>query len=337
MVHSFVFSVLILGGTTFLGPHLAEELHRRGAEVTLFHRGTSSPISLDFVSHIYGDREKDLTPLVGKHWDVIIDTSGHLPLVVESSSQILAQATEHYTFISTIGVYDNFTNTAIDESAPVAQLLELSPKEITESNYGALKAACERVVEAYFPGKFLIIRPGLIVGPYDPTGRFIYWLKRMHEGGEVLVPDVPQQHVQFIDVRDLAKWVVDMVERRAVGVYHATGPAQPMTFTEWIDACVESSLKEVQLCWVQEKFLLDQQVRDWSDLPLWLSSERKMPGFMQIHSRKAIQAGLTFRPLSETIRDTLAWDCEVHNPQPPPGLKREKEQELLEKWKLQIQ
>lgn len=334
-MHHLILHILILGGTNFLGPHLAEELHQRGHEITLFHRGTPSPHALDFATHIYGDRGGNLEALVSQHWDAIIDTSGYLPRVVESSSKVLSQAAEHYTFISTISVYDNFLVSNINECYPVAKLENEDDEEITESNYGPLKARCEQVVQNYFPDKSLIVRPGLIVGPYDPTGRFTYWPRRIMEGGEILAPDDPKQLVQFIDVRDLAKWIVDMVEIKAIGIYQATGPATPLTFEDFLQACMKHSKKEVSLCWVDEKFLLDQEVEDWSDLPLWIASKRNMPGFLKVDTSKAIQAGLTFRPLSRTIEDTLTWDLSLQNDKKTAGLDREREEKLLQIWKSQ--
>jgi 2'-hydroxyisoflavone reductase len=332
-MYHLILHVLILGGTNFLGPHLAEELHQRGHEITLFHRGTPSSHSLDYAAHLYGNRDGDLKALEGKHWDAIIDTSGHLPRIVESSSKMLSQATEHYTFISTIGVYENFLVARINESYPVAKLENENDEEITEKNYGALKARCEQVIQNYFPHKSLIIRPGLIVGPYDTTDRFTYWPRRIMEGGEILAPDDPKQQVQFIDARDLAKWIVDMIEKKATGIYQATGPATPLTFEQFLQACLMHSKKETQIYWIDEEFLLDQQVQDWSELPLWLASKRKMPGFQKVDITKAIQAGLTFRPLSETIADTLAWDLSRPDGKTQAGLEKEKEKKLLQIWK----
>ncbi len=332
-MHHLILNVLILGGTNFLGPHLAEELHQRGHEITLFHRGTPSSHSLEYASHLYGDREGSLKALEGKRWDAVIDTSGHLPRIVESSSKILSQATEHYTFISTIGVYEDFLTSNINESHPVAKLENENDEEITEKNYGALKAKCEQVIQSYFPHHSLIIRPGLIVGPYDTTGRFTYWPRRIIKGGEILAPGDPKQQVQFIDARDLAKWIVDMIEKKSTGIYQATGPSTPLTFEQFLQTCMKHSQKEAQLYWVDEKFLLDQQVQDWTDLPLWLASKRNMPGFQKMDITKAIQAGLTFRPLSETIADTLSWDLSQSNEKKFTGLEQEKEKKLLQIWK----
>jgi 2'-hydroxyisoflavone reductase len=285
-----VLKVLILGGTTFLGPHLVEELQERGHEVTLFNRGTH----VSQVETLRGNRDGDLEALKNRHWDAIIDTSGHLPQLVEASSKILVKATNHYTFVSTIEVYRDFQELHIDESYPLAD------EKIQGKTDGALKAACESIVERYFP-QHLIIRPGLIVGPRDPTHRFSYWPLRVAEGGEILVPGSPLQKIQFIDVRDLAKWMVTLVERQQTGVYNATGPAQFLSFGELLNTCAQVSGKEVSFTWVSEDFPIQQGL-------LWLSYLRNGPGFLSIDATKAIQAGLTFRPLADTISATLDWE-----------------------------
>lgn len=327
-----ILKVLILGGTSFLGPHLVEELQERGHEVTLFNRGTQNSSLVPMVEKLQGNRDGGLQALEGRRWDAIIDTSGHLPRVVEASSIVLAEATNHYTFISTVGVYENFHKLDIDEDYPIAKLKDETSEEITEKNYGALKACCEGVISRYFPEKSLIIRPGLIVGPLDPTDRFTYWPVRVVEGGKILAPCKSTQNLQFIDVRDLAKWVVLMVERKATGIYNATGPAIPITFEQLIEACQKFSKKDVTIEWVDEDFLIKNDLQDWVEIPLWLSYKRNMPGFFDINMQKAIQSGLTFRPLSETISSILAWDSSRKNIKREAGLDREKEKELLLLW-----
>lgn len=329
---TIVLKILILGGTSFLGPHLVEELQEHGHEVSLFNRGTQNSSILSTVEKLQGNRDGDLSAFKGRQWDAIIDTSGHLPRVVEASSKVLAEATNHYTFISTIGVYKDFSKLDIDEAYPLAKLSDEKSEEITEKTYGALKACCEDVICRYFPNQSLIIRPGLIVGPLDPTDRFTYWPVRVVEGGRILAPGKPTQNLQFIDVRDLAKWIVLMVERQAIGIYNATGPATPITFEQLIEECQEFSKQDIAIQWIDEDFLIKNDVRDWVEVPLWLSYKRNMPGFLDINVQKAIQAGLTFRPLSETISSILAWDSSRDNIKQQTGLDREKEKELLTLW-----
>ena len=325
-----VLKILILGGTNFLGPHLVEELEQRGHEITLFNRGTQDMSRFPQVEKLYGDRDGNLTALEGRTWDAVIDTSGHLPRVVEESSKLLAGATNHYTFISTVGVYANFHTLGIDEKYPLAVLEDPKTEEITLETYGGLKAVCEQVVQNYFPGRALIIRPGLIVGPGDNTGRFTYWPCRMKEGGDVLAPNKPSDNVQFIDARDLSKWIVDLVEANATGVFNTTG--EPIPFEYLLDECQNVTRVDATLHWVSEDFLLKHQVQDWVELPLWLSSERNMPGFLNVSTAKARLQGLTIRPLSETIRATLEWDAGRTDAVHQCGLSREREQELLRLW-----
>lgn len=330
-----ILKILILGGTSFLGPHLVNELQTRGHEITLFNRGIQNPTLFADVEKLHGNRDGNLEALKGRRWDAVIDTSGYVTRVVEASSQILSKATQHYTFISSISVYENFLAQSIDETYPVDKLEDEKVEEITEKTYGPLKAACEKIIQKYFPSRALIIRPGLIVGPGDPTDRFTYWPTRIAEGGEILAPGNPSQRVQFIDVRDLAKWIVQMIEKEATGIYNATGPAIPLTFDQLLKECIPFATRAVEVKWIDEEFLLKHHVQDWSELPLWLSSKRNMPGFQHINTEKAIQAGLTFRPLSETIKATLEWSALRNQSSKQAGLNREKETELIGLWKSQ--
>jgi 2'-hydroxyisoflavone reductase len=328
---SIILKILILGGTNFLGPHLTEELQERGHEVTLFNRGTQDPSPN--VEKLQGNRDGDLDALKNRRWDAVIDTSGHLPRLVEASSKILSTATNHYTFISTIGVYENFHSLNIDENYPLAKLEDDKIEVINEKTDGALKASCEKVIEQHFPDH-LIIRPGLIVGPRDPTNRFSYWPLRVMEGGEILAPGSPTQTLQFIDVRDLAKWIVLMIERQETGIYNATGPASPLSFEGLLTECAQFGNNAVSLTWVTEDFLIEHEVQDWTELPLWLSSKRNRPGFWHIDARKAIKAGLTFRPLTQTISAILDWEEQHRTAQV--GVDRKKEQTLLKLWKQEM-
>jgi 2'-hydroxyisoflavone reductase len=281
---TIVLKILILGGTAFLGPHLVEELHQRGHQVTLFNRGHHDLSQYPEVEKLQGDRDGNLESLKGRKWDAIIDTSGHLPRIVKASSEILRKATQHYTFISTVGVYANFHRLDINEGYPLAELNEPT-EEITEKTYGALKATCEQVVQNDFPDRSLIVRSGLIVGPGDPTDRFSYWPRRLQKGGEILAPGNPSQNVQFIDVRDLAIWIIDQIERQVTGIYNVTGHSIP--FHSLLAECQKITKANATIHWVSENFLRQHQVQDWVELPLWLSSQRDMPGFLNISVQKA--------------------------------------------------
>ncbi|WP_068470235.1 SDR family oxidoreductase [Candidatus Protochlamydia phocaeensis] len=332
---TLILKVLILGGTGFLGPHLVEELQEQGHEVTLFNRGQHNPALFPEVEKLQGDRDGNLHALRGRKWDAIIDTSGYLPRVVEASSKILAQATDHYTFISSISVYENFHRFGMTEGDSVAQLDDEATEDINEKTYGALKARCETTIQSYFPNS-LIIRPGLIVGPLDPTDRLTYWPVRLADGGDILAPGDPSAPIQLIDVRDLVKWIVKMVEEQATGVYNATGPLAPLTFGQLLNACQSLSQKTCILHWVSEDFLHAHQVQDWIELPLWLSRKRHMPGFLSVDVSKAIQAGLSFRPLDETLSAILKWNAGRSRSERKAGMEREKEQALLKEWQLEM-
>jgi nucleoside-diphosphate-sugar epimerase len=215
--------ILILGGTVFLGRALVDEALRRGHRLTLFNRGRSNPGLYPQVERLTGDRKHDLSALAGRVWEAVIDTCGYLPGVVALSAAALANSVEHYTFISTESVYASPLQPGLDESASVGLLEDESVEEISGGTYGPLKALCERAVEAALPGRTLVVRPGLIVGPYDASDRFTYWPWRVAQGGRVLAPGRPERGVQFIDVRDLAAWIIRLVERRQTGVYNADG------------------------------------------------------------------------------------------------------------------
>ncbi|HET7577731.1 MAG TPA: SDR family oxidoreductase [Bacillales bacterium] len=325
--------LLILGGTVFLGRHIVESALDRSHEVTMFNRGQHNPDLFPQVEKLIGDRDGDLTALKRRKWDAVIDTSGYVPRIVRDSAEILADAVDHYTFISSISVYRDFTRENVDESDPVQRLDDETVEEVTGETYGALKALCEEAAEDVMPGRTLVIRPGLIVGPHDPTDRFTYWPYRIAQGGEVLAPGNPDAPVQFIDVRDLAEWVVSMVELRKTGVFNATGPESQLSMKKFLEASQSVSGHEGSLTWVSEKFLAEKEVGHWIELPLWVPSSEGMPGFSTVDCRKAVAENLTFRPLGETIQDTLDWvKTRPEGYQWQAGMDRKREQELLRKF-----
>jgi 2'-hydroxyisoflavone reductase len=329
--------LLILGGTVFLGRALVEAALAHGHSVTLFNRGQHGPELFPGVEKLRGDRDGGLDALRGRRWDAAIDTSGYIPRLVRASASLLADAVEHYTFISSISVYPEFRHAGMDESAPVGTLPDPSTEQVTGETYGPLKALCEQAAEQSIPGRVLQIRPGLIVGPHDPTDRFTYWPCRVARGGAILAPGHPGWPTQFIDVRDLAEWTLAMVEGRQVGVYNATGPREPLPFGELLDACRAASPTDARFTWVDEAFLARHEVGPWIELPLWIpDSDPDMAGFARVSCAKAIAAGLAFRDLASTIRDTLVW---AHS-RPGDytwraGLTPAREAELLEQWRAQ--
>jgi 2'-hydroxyisoflavone reductase len=299
--------ILIIGGTRFLGRHLVNSALTRGHEMTLFNRGQSNPGLFPQVETILGDREKDLNLLSGRRWDVVIDTCGYVPRVVGLSAQALREAARLYVFISSISVYADFSKVGITEEDAVGKLVDESVEEITGETYGPLKALCEKVIESAFPNQALIVRPGLIVGAYDPTDRFTYWPVRVAIGGEILAPEGPQAPVQIIDARDLADFILKLMERKVTGVYHATGPDYPLTLGEVLQTSQEFSGSTINIHWAPNEFLEQHKVEPWSDLPAWFPDLAENLGFSRVDISKAIAAGLSFRPLAETVRDTLDW------------------------------
>jgi 2'-hydroxyisoflavone reductase len=332
--------ILILGGTMFVGRHLVEAALARGHEVTLFNRGQHNPELFPGVEKLRGDRDGNLEALRGRRWDAVVDTSGFVPRLVRDSARLLADAAGLYVFVSSVSVYADHSR-PVDEGSEVGTLEDEGVEEITGVTYGPLKVLCERAAEEAMPGRVLVIRPGLIVGPDDKTVRFSYWTGRVARGGEVLAPGSPDRQIQIIDSRDLAGWTVRMAEDSRTGVYNANGPDYRLTMGRFLEECRAVSGSDARLTWVGERFLLERGVEAWSELPLWIpEGDGPHRFFMANRIDRALAAGLTFRPLAETIRDTLAWQSrnEVTTadktgvPVPDQTLRPERERELLEEW-----
>lgn len=324
--------ILILGGTIFLGRALVNAALVRDHQLTLFNRGQTNPQLFPTVEKLVGDRKLDLSALSGRRWDAVIDTCGYLPGVVARSAAALADSVENYTFISSESVYASPLEPGIDESAPVGRLENETVEEVTGETYGPLKALCEQAVEAALPGRALVVRPGLIVGPHDISDRFTYWPFRVAQGGEVLAPGRPERAVQFIDVRDLAAWIIRMIEARQTGVFNADGQPGMVTMQTLLDACKTASGSDACFIWASDEFLTAQDVGAWMEMPLWIpETDPDAAGFFAIRVDKALHAGLTYRPLLDTVADTLTWART--RPQDHTwrsGLSRQREAELLQ-------
>jgi len=321
--------ILIIGGTRFVGRHLVNSARARGHEVTLFNRGQSNPNLFGQVEKIRGDREKDLDQLTGT-WDAVIDTCGYFPRIVRLSAEALRDKVERYVFISSISVYSDFSKIGINESDPVGKIEDESIEDIGGGAYGPLKALCEKTVQDVFGIDSLIIRPGLIVGPHDPTDRFTYWPVRVARGGDVLAPDRPDVLTQFIDVRDLADFIIGLITQNVSGVFNATGPNRPLTFGTLLDTCKLVSASDAKFKWASPEFLEQNKVAPWSDMPAWLPDNGEDAGFARVDISKAVNAGLKFLPLEDTVRDTLKWASErPENHEWKAGLSVEREAELL--------
>ncbi|MBI5949558.1 MAG: epimerase [Chloroflexi bacterium] len=322
--------ILVLGGTVFLGRHVVEAALARGHDLTLFNRGQSAPGLFPGVEEVHGDRATDLGKLAGRSWDAVIDTSGYLPRVVRASARAMSGSTGHYTFISTVSVYRALREPGMDESAPLAALDDPTSEDV-QANYGPLKALCEAEVEAALPGRSLILRPGLIVGPWDPSDRFSYWPWRLARGGDGLAPGRPGRQVQVIDARDLAAWNLDLVERGATGTFNATGPARVLTMEAMLRGCAEGTGSGARFVWAGDEFLIKRKVAPWMGLPLWLpETDVDSRGLLAVSVDRALAAGLRFRPLGETARDTLAWlRTRPQGHQWKAGISAQREAELL--------
>src|SRR5579884_773437 len=328
--------LLILGGTVFLGRHLVDAALARGHELTLFHRGQHGADLFPEVEKLHGDRDGGLDALRGRRWHAVIDTSGFVPRIVGASAALLADAVDLYTFISTISVYADTSRPGMDETTATATLADPASEDVS-THYGPLKALSEQAVEAALPGRALVIRPGLIVGPFDPSDRFTYWVRRVAQGGELLAPGRAERAVQLIDARDLAEWTVRAVEARRTGVYNATGPAGVLTMAELIDACRAASGSAATAIWMDDAFLLEAGVTPWSVLPLWIPESERVAGFFSVDCNRALEAGLRFRPLVETAAATLAWARERAASgdgwRAVAGLDPAKEAALLARWR----
>ena len=335
--------ILILGGTGFTGPHQVRYALSRGHQVTVFNRGREHEDWPGPVEALLGDRNTgDLQALEGRDWDVCIDNPTTLPFWVRDAGRMLAGHVRQYIFISTISVYADNANPA-DETSPLARYAGEDPMAETMDTlrakmgalYGPLKAASEAEAERRFPGITTIIRPGLIVGPGDETDRFSYWPVRLARGGEVLAPGDGSDPVQFIDARDLAEWTIRMAEQRVFGAFNATGPAHELTMRAMLEGVRAAVRANATLDWVPTAWLNEHKVSPWSDLPVWIPGEGDTYGFSRTSIKRALAAGLTFRPLAQTAADTLAWFRSL----PPErqaklraGLAPEREAALLAEW-----
>ena len=336
--------LLILGGTGFTGPFQVRYALERGHKVTVFNRGKTHPGELPKeVEQLVGDRNGQLDALKDRKWDVVIDNPTSVPVWVRDAAQILKGNVDRYVFISTISVYADTSKPGTDESAPLAKYngpdaMKESRESIIASKfalYGPLKALSEQEAEKWFPKQTLIIRPGLIVGPRDETDRFTYWPVRIDRGGEVLAPGDPSDPVQFIDGRDLAEWTIRMVERRETGTYNATGPEKTLGVGAMLEGIKTANKSNANFTWVKTDFLEAQKVAPWSDIPVWVPPRGEEGGMGRISIQRALAKGLTFRLLSETARDTLAWfkaQPAERQAKLKAGLSPEREAEVLAAW-----
>jgi 2'-hydroxyisoflavone reductase len=327
-------TLLILGGTRFLGPELVEAAKKTGWKISLFNRGKSNPGLFPELEHLQGDRDGDLKSLEGRSWDAVVDTSGYVPRMVKDSATLLAPHVRQYVFVSSISVFSDLSKAGVDETGPVETLADPAVEKVDEKTYGGLKALCEKAAETAMPGRVTNVRPGLIVGPNDNTDRFTYWPVRVARGGDVLAPNRPEDAVQFIDVRDLAAWIVKCIDTKTVGVFNATGNPGPVGTL--LDTCKAASGSDAKFTWVDAPFLEAQKVAAWSDLPCWIPPTGSEAGGNKVSNARAVGKGLAFRPLRDTCKDTLAWwkaQPAERQARLRSGLSAEREAAVLAAWR----
>ncbi len=331
--------ILMIGGTRFVGRHIADKALANGHTVTLFTRGETNPDVFPEAEKLTGDRDGKLDALKGRSWDCVIDTCGYFPRVVKQSAELLKDSVGQYIFISSVSVYNEEGKETLPEDSELRTIEDETFEEITEESYGALKVLCEKVVIDTYGNKSLIIRPGLIVGPEDYTDRFLYWPRRQKQGGTMLVPNLLNQPVQYIDGRDLAAFTIKLAEEKQTGIFNAAGPKDEISFGELLSRCKDISCGNAEYEMVADKFLQDQDdIVPFRDIPMWMSEKEKPYGMMRAENKKAIAAGMTFLPLDTIVTDMLAWDAtRAEGDKYLCGMKPEKEQRLLELWEKEKQ
>lgn len=326
--------ILVIGGGIFLGRAVVGAALTAGHQVTVFNRGQASANNGFPVTWIRGDRDGDLVALQGGRWDVVVDTCGYFPRQIRRLLHAVGGTTGCYVFISTVAAYRNLGKAGIIENDALAEPAGDEVSTVTPTTYGPLKSGCEAAAIEQTEMKTLIVRPGVIAGPYDPTDRFSYWVGRMAAGGEVLAPGDPGAPLQIIDVRDLAEWLVRMIEAGSSGVYNTVGPVESLTFGGLLDICAREFKAGANLRWLSDDWLAKRFLADWSKLPLYMpKSNTATAGLFQIDGSKAFSSGLSHRPLRDTIADTHAWlESRAQSIGLKVGLTRSVEREFLAAW-----
>jgi 2'-hydroxyisoflavone reductase len=293
-------NILLIGGTIFLGRHVVDAALARGHRLTLFNRGQHNPELFPDVEKLRGDRNSDLSALHGRRFDAVIDVCGYTPKQMHSMANALGDDVPRYVFVSSVSAYGS--------RAPFDSYDETAPLAVGDTGYGEEKARAEEAIAARYADRVAIVRPGLIVGPHDPTGRFVYWPMRAQRGGDVLAPGRPDRPIQWIDVRDLADWMVHLAEHKNQGAFNAITQAKQHTMSDLLESCVRLTQKNVTMHWLDDSRLFNANVAPWTELPLWIpEDEPDAGGLMLAKANRAIDAGLKFRSIDDTLRDTLAW------------------------------
>jgi 2'-hydroxyisoflavone reductase len=331
-------TILILGGTGFIGPHLTQEAQRLGWKVTHFNRGKHEEKGVPGVETLLGDRKGQLNSLRDRKWDVVVDNTGYIPKYVKMSADLLAPNTGYCLFVSSISAYADLSKPS-DETAATGKLDDPNIEQVTETTYGPMKALCEQYTTEAFKGRSAIVRPGYIVGPLDPTDRFTYWPVRAAKGGEMLAPGTPRDPIQIVDVRDLTTWMMKLVEGRTTGVYNAISPPKKFTMGDIIAAGQRTAAKATtQVTWVPEDFLGKQWDLMKVDLSPWSPMKGEFAGASLCSTDRAIKTGLKTRPMLATVHDTMEWFHSLpadRQAKLRAGVEPEKEAEALKAWHAQ--
>ncbi len=326
-------NILVIGGTRFIGRHFVDLARARGHAITLFNRGKTNADLYPDVETIQGDRDKqgDLDQLRGRTWDAVLDTCGYIPRHVTMLAETLRDAVNQFAFISTISVYADPVQEGADEDAPLKTLDDATTEEVTGETYGGLKVLCERAADVIMPGRVVHIRPGLVVGSYDPTDRFTYWVDRIAKGGDVLVPGVASRRVQFIHAADLGAFMLRLIEDRVMGVYNAVNPTTPIHWGEWMESTKRATGSDAQFTWVSDEFLQTHNVTG-AELPFWVPAPHD--GVLGVSNQRAIERGLTSLSIDQVVAETLAWSrSRPADHVWKAGLSAQREAELLAKWR----
>jgi 2'-hydroxyisoflavone reductase len=330
-------SILLLGGTRFIGVPITELALARGHKVTFFNRGRTNADLFPEIERITGDRNGQIDGLKGRKFDAVIDTSGYVPRQVKITAELLAPVARQYVFVSSISVYPNFSEPRTEDS-PVAVLKDESIEKVDNDTYGPLKALCEKAAETAMPGRVTVIRPGLIVGPHDSTDRFTYWPARAAKGGKMLAPGKPSDGVQIIDARDLAAFTLDALEKETFGIFNLVSPPGTFTIGDVVNESVRAANRQAkpaptpQAVWASAPFLAEQKVEGWSDMPVWVDAKGDQAAFAGTSAARAMKAGLKITPMRTTCEDTLAWHLKrpaAEREKLKAGIAPEREKEVL--------
>lgn len=327
--------ILVLGGTGFIGPYQVRYAVDRGHQVTLFNRGSGAEMFPELETLI-GDRNDDLESLRGRRWDLVIDNAQSRPDWVEMAAEFLKDATDHFMFVSSRSAYSDLSRVPMTSEAPTWTYESAGLEPGDPLPYGLAKAESERAALRIMPGRATIVRPGLIIGPDDETDRFTYWPVRIDRGGEVLAPGDGSDPVQIIDVRDFTEFMIHLGEDGTIGTFNVVGPRVPRRFDELLYGIRAVTTAETELVWVDREFLAQMAVRPYAEMPVWRPPTPGNEGFARFDLTPEVEAGLTFRPLAVTARDTLDY----HYSRSPErrarlraGLSAQREVEVLRAWR----